>query len=77
MREIRHELSMARERIERLKGMTVRLRVNRGRNKVTDHVGKVRDNYAAVFTFEGEEGLMTFSYNDLLTKGIRIYKYEK
>ncbi len=76
MREIKHEIGFAKERVEKLKGIPVRLRVNRGRNKTSDYIGEIRDNYAAVFTFRTKDELMTFSYNDLLTKNILIFKVD-
>ncbi|HRU84207.1 MAG: Veg family protein [Christensenellales bacterium] len=75
MREIKLSMTDTKKRIEMLKGISVLLKVNRGRNKIVTMTGSVRDIYPSVWTFEpaGEEPLQTFSYSDVLTKNIRIY----
>ncbi len=76
MREIVYGLEHARRRAERLQGKTVRIRINRGRNKFVEKVGEIVDLFPAVFTFSAENENFTFSYSDLLTKIVKIFPVE-
>lgn len=75
MREIGKNLSETRKRVELLKGINVLIKVNEGRNKIIDYVGKVESVYPSVFTFKTEdENIKTFPYADVLTKNIKFFK---
>ena len=74
MREIKHEILSAKSRISLLKGRTVKLRHDKGRGKITEYVGTIESAYPYVFTFRHDDKIITFSYTDLLTKSIKIYK---
>lgn len=63
--------------VKELKGMTVRLKVNRGRNKITEYTGDVQDAYPSIFTLKTAEGLESFSYRDILTGNILFYRVKK
>ncbi|MBR7110588.1 MAG: Veg family protein [Clostridia bacterium] len=76
MREIVYGLEHAKRRAERLQGLTVRIKVNKGRNKFVEKVGKIVDLFPAVFTFVAEDENFTFSYSDLLTKMVKIFPVE-
>ena len=73
MREIVYGLEHAKRRAERLKGLTVRIRINKGRNKFVEKVGEIVDIFPAVFTFCSDKENFTFSYSDLLTKMVKIF----
>ena len=76
MREIVYGLEHAKRRAERLRGVLVRIRINKGRNKFIDKTGKICDLFPAVFTFCSENETLTFSYSDLLTKMVKIFPIE-
>lgn len=76
MREIKGGIAETKDRIQRLVGVDVRLKVNRGRNNFVNFEGKIKDLYPSVFTFEtaAEKPLvLTYSYTDVLTKNVRIF----
>lgn len=75
MREIKIELDEAKERVRRLKDMEIRIKVNRGRNKLTNYVGKISEIYPAVFVFVTGKEKLSFSYSDVLTKNVRFYPH--
>jgi Protein of unknown function (DUF1021). len=77
MREIQYKLDDTKLRIERLKGLPVKLLINRGRNKFFEYDGCVDTTYPNVFTVRVsnyDTPLMTFSYSDVMTKNIRFLK---
>lgn len=76
MREIVYGLEYAKSRAERLKGKTVRIKINKGRNKFVEKVGCVQDLFPAIFTFVSGSETLTFSYSDLLTKMVKIFPYQ-
>ncbi len=77
MREIVYGLNQVKRRAERLKGVPVRIRINKGRNKFVIKEGEISDVFPAVFTFSSGEENFTFSYSDLLTKNVKIFPREK
>ena len=73
--DIYSELEQIKKRVELLKGINVLIKVNEGRNKIIDYVGKVESVYPSVFTFKTEdENIKTFPYADVLTKNIKFFK---
>ena len=77
MREIIYGLDQVKRRAERLKGIPVRIRINKGRNKFVIKEGQIADVFPAVFTFCTGEENFTFSYSDLLTKVVKIFPREE
>lgn len=80
MREVGQNLDTVKERVKKLQGIEVKLLINRGRNRFISFDGSIEDIYPNVFTVKSEDAeskLMTFSYNDVMTKNIRFYKKEK
>lgn len=76
MLEAKVTIAQTKERVRRLQGVDVRLKVNRGRNNFVNVQGRVKELYPAVFTFEAEDTkspILTFSYVDVLTKNVRIF----
>lgn len=73
MREVVYKMDEAKKRAERLKGIKVKLKIHKGRNKYIYRVGEISEVYPAVFSFLSEGETLTFSYSDLLTKQIKIF----
>ncbi len=73
MREIVYRLDEAKLRAEKLKGIKVRFKINKGRNKFVFLDGTIEDVFPAVFTVRAENEIKTFPYSDLLTKNVRIF----
>ena len=77
MREIVYKLDEAKSRAEKLKGIQVRFKINKGRNKFVFLDGAIEDVFPAVFTVRAGEDIKTFPYSDLLTKNVRIFPLNK
>lgn len=59
--------------IATLKGKTLSLAVNRGRNRITEMSGEIIDIFPSVFTFRAAAGdIVSFSYSDVICGDIRI-----
>ena len=74
MREASPGLEKAKKRILMLLGMRIKIKVNRGRNRISVHEGNVSAAYPAVFTFATKNAVMSFSYSDVLTGAVRFYR---
>lgn len=75
MREIIQDIDATKRQVTHLRGMTIRLRVNRGRNRIETICGAVEDTYPSIFTVRHLDGdLSSFSYNDILAKNILFYR---
>lgn len=70
------ELDIAKKRIELLTGQDVRLRVNQGRNRIVDYVGRVEEMYNAIFTVKSlDDGkVYSYPYSDLITKNVKFFR---
>lgn len=79
MREIVLNLDNTKERVKKLQGREIILRVNKGRNRYISFLGKIESVYPSVFTVRDSEGdaLSTYSYSDVLTKTVLFCKKEK
>lgn len=70
------DLSTVKARILALKGNSVQMEVNRGRNKIVKFNGVISEVYPSVFTVEADEhtimGSKTFSYFDVLCGDVKI-----
>ena len=73
MKEAAPGLGTAKKRILMLNGIRVKIKVNHGRNRIVEYVGKVSAVYPSVFTFESDRGNMSFSYSDVVTKTVRFF----
>ncbi len=63
------------ERVNKLKGMPLIVRVNRGRNKIERFEGKIEAIYPSVFTVRlSDGGLSSFSYADVMAKNVMFLK---
>ncbi len=71
MREIGRSIDGAKEKVKRLVGVPVMIKVNSGRGKSALFSGEVEAIFPAVFTVRLSSGeLKTFSYADVHTRGI-------
>lgn len=55
-------------------GQKVLIEYNLGRNKIEKYEGIIDKLYNAVFLVKVPNGTKSFSYSDLITKTIKIYK---
>ena len=75
MREASGDMNLTIGLVKSVAGQRVRLRVNRGRNKIEEYVGTVESVYPRIFTFRSEDGaLNSFCYADVLSKNVRFYR---
>lgn len=75
MREIHQNMDVTIAQVNSLKGESVRLKVNRGRNKIEYIEGVVECVYPKIFTIKEACGsIKSFSYNDILSKNVYFYK---
>lgn len=78
MRKIIRQIDEVKRRIGLIKGKELSFEINRGRNKFVKFDGYIENTYPAIFTIrtlaEGEDSLQSYSYNDILTRNVRINK---
>ncbi len=75
MRVIQQDIKATKRQVTDLKGITIRLRVNRGRNRIETIHGSVESTYPSIFTVRHTDGeISSFSYNDILAKNILFYR---
>ncbi|MCM1368583.1 MAG: Veg family protein [Roseburia sp.] len=73
MRQRTVNISDVKRKIAELKGKTLSVSVNRGRNKITRLNGVIVDTFPSVFTFRATAGdLVSFSYSDVICGDIRF-----
>lgn len=71
MREIGQSINGAKERVQKLVGIPIMLKINSGRGKSTLVKGEVRATFPAVFTVALDDGqIRTFSYSDVHIKNV-------
>ena len=78
MREIILKIDEVKRRVGMIVGQPMTFEINRGRNKFVKFEGYVQDAYPAIYTvrclMEGEDELQSYSYNDILTRNVKINK---
>ena len=75
MREATDGMERTMVRIRLLAGLPLRIRVNRGRNKIEQFDGRIENVYPKIFTVRKTDGeISTFSYSDVVAKNIKFYK---
>lgn len=78
MRTIPQNIDCTKIQVKNLIGEPVRLKVNRGRNKIEFIDGMVENAYPQIFTIRSPNGeLNSFSYSDVLAKNIIFYASQK
>jgi len=75
MRIIQQDIANTINQVSRLKGMNVKLKVNRGRNRIETVEGMLENAYPSIFTVRTKSGdINSFSYSDILAKNIFFCK---
>ena len=75
MREIGTGITLTKERVRRLKGLPLIIKVNGGRGKCTLFYGEVIDVFPSVFTVKTSDGdKKTFSYSDVHAGSVLFLK---
>lgn len=75
MRIIQQDIANTINQVSRLKGMNVKLKVNRGRNRIETVEGMLENAYTSIFTVRTKSGdINSFSYSDILAKNIFFCK---
>ncbi len=80
MRENGCNLSHAVERVKNLKGVELKLLINRGRNRFERVDGIIEDLYPNVFTVKTKSAdtkILTLSYADVMMKNIKFFPRDK
>lgn len=75
MREINNNINGLMENVRALTGLRVKIKVNRGRNKIELIEGILENAYPNIFTvrkFSGE--LNSFSYADIIANNVKFLK---
>lgn len=73
MRQRTIDIAEVKRKIAELKGKSLSVSVNRGRNRVTRLNGVIVDTFPSVFTFRAVAGdLVSFSYSDVICGDIRF-----
>ena len=77
MREIVQNVDYTKNLVKEMTGVKVKLKVNRGRNKIETFLGAVENVYPQIFTFRKDNGeLSSFCYSDILSKNVKFYRIE-
>ena len=78
MREIGQNLDCAKEKVKRLLGIPVLIKINSGRGKSSLCKGEITATFPAVFSVKLDSGeLKTFSYADVHTRGVLFLNPER
>ena len=74
MRAIRRDLENVKTAMRNIEGKRMLLEINRGRNKIDKFEGVISKLYPAIFTVTEDSGKQqSYSYNDILSRNIKIY----
>lgn len=65
-------ISEIKKKVAELKGRTVKVLVDVGRNKSESYEGEILETYQNIWTFKTATDIKSFGYNDLLTKNVII-----
>lgn len=75
MRNINQDISKTIRQVTNMKGLNIKLKVNRGRNRIEVIEGIIEDAYPSIFTIRALNGeLSSFSYSDILSRNILFYR---
>ena len=78
MREITQDVNRTKDLVKEMTGVRVKLKVNRGRNKIEVMEGAVENVYPQIFTFRRVGGeINSFCYSDILSKNVRFFRIDK
>ncbi|NLL56696.1 MAG: hypothetical protein GX242_05745 [Clostridiales bacterium] len=74
MRSIPPNINLTKLQVKKLIGTPIRLKVNRGRNKIEFIDGQIENAYPQIFTIRSQTGeINSFSYSDILAKNITFF----
>jgi uncharacterized protein Veg len=74
MRTIPQNIDLTKLQVKNLIGTPIRLKVNRGRNKIEFIDGQIENAYPQIFTMRSLNGeINSFSYSDVLAKNITFF----
>lgn len=74
MRTIPQNIDLTKLQVKNLIGTPIRLKVNRGRNKIEFIDGQIENAYPQIFTIRSLNGeINSFSYSDVLAKNITFF----
>ncbi len=75
MREINNNINGLMENVRALTGLRVKIKVNRGRNKIELIEGILENAYPNIFTVRKLSGeLNSFSYADIIANNVKFLK---
>lgn len=75
MRTVNQDITKTIEQIKDMQGTAIKIKVNRGRNKIEEIEGVVENVYPSIFTIRSSAGeLSSFSYSDILARNILFYR---
>lgn len=75
MRSINQDITKTIQQVAGMKGMSIKLKVNRGRNRIEVIEGHIENAYPSIFTVRSTCGeISSFSYSDILSKNILFYR---
>lgn len=74
MRKVNHNVSTVIEEIERLKGSSISMKINKGRKKVEKYQGIIENVYPSIFTVNIGDGKnpLSYSYTEVLCGDVVI-----
>jgi uncharacterized protein Veg len=74
MRTIPQNIDLTKLQVKNLIGTPIRLKVNRGRNKIEFIDGQIENAYPQIFTMRSLTGeINSFSYSDVLANNITFF----
>ena len=74
MRKVNHSVSAVIEEIEKLKGASISMEINKGRKKIEKYQGIIENVYPSIFTVNIGEGKnpLSYSYTEVLCGDVVI-----
>lgn len=78
MRKINSNVSTVIEEIEKLKGESIYMEINKGRKRIEKYQGIIENTYPSIFTVNIGDGknAMSYSYTEVLCGDVVIQKIE-
>lgn len=78
MRKVNYSVSSIIEEIERLKGESISMEINKGRKKIEKYQGIIENTYPSIFTVNigGGKNPLSYSYTEVLCGDVIINKIE-
>lgn len=79
MRKVNHSVSTVIEEIEKLKGSSISMEINKGRKKIEKYQGIIENVYPSIFTVNIGDGKnpLSYSYTEVLCGDVVINKLQE